>query len=130
MSAPTMRERARGDCAQDHCENCPFGTVGGLDKRASMERPTWISEADWPEYLSAYQDAARELYGDDWQTCAFGWSLALTIPAQTSGEIAFRAYREKRGGKNHDGSPTPTWADLGDDIRSAWEAAAEAARAS
>lgn len=46
----------------------------------------------------------------------------------TPGERAFTAYRTQRGGKNHDGTPTPVWADLTDGVREGWEAAAAAAR--
>lgn len=40
------------------------------------------------------------------------------------GKIAFDAYREARGGKNHDGSPTPTWEQVGDGVRDGWESSA------
>jgi len=45
---------------------------------------------------------------------------------QTIGQTAFDAYRAFRGGRNHDGTPTPTWDDLTDDVRAGWEAAAAA----
>lgn len=42
------------------------------------------------------------------------------------GETAFDAYNESKGGKTHDGKDIPEWADLGDEVRAAWEAAANA----
>jgi hypothetical protein len=44
----------------------------------------------------------------------------------TLGQIAFEAYRTKRGGINHDGTPTPTWDMLTPEIREAWEVSAKA----
>lgn len=44
--------------------------------------------------------------------------------SKSLGELAFEAYVANRGGKNHDGSPTPSWADLGDGVRGGWEASA------
>lgn len=46
----------------------------------------------------------------------------------TLGELAFTAYRLQRAGRNHDGTPTPTWAELTDGVREGWEAAAAAVR--
>lgn len=47
----------------------------------------------------------------------------------TSGETNFNAYREARGGVNHDGTPTPKWDALTDEVREGWEhAAAKVAR--
>jgi hypothetical protein len=60
-------------------ENAPFGSVGGLGCRKSMKVPAWVQPLEEDEYLQAYRDAAREQYGDDWETCEFGWSPALTI---------------------------------------------------
>lgn len=42
------------------------------------------------------------------------------------GKVAFDAYRKKRGGKNHDGSPTPEWEEVGRDVQEGWETAAQA----
>lgn len=42
------------------------------------------------------------------------------------GRLAFEVYRAERGGKNHDGTETPGWVDLGEEIRHAWSAAAVA----
>lgn len=52
----------------------------------------------------------------------------LEASGRTLGQIAFEAYSAKRGGKNHDGTPTPTWEVLGDGVREGWEAAATAVR--
>jgi hypothetical protein len=64
---------------QDRCENAPFASVGGLDKRTAMVAPPFVPEDEQAEYLRGYQHAAMAAYGDDWQTCAFGWKPALTI---------------------------------------------------
>lgn len=50
----------------------------------------------------------------------------IEASGRTPGQLAFEAYSAKRGGKNHDGSPTPTWSALGDGVREGWEAAADA----
>lgn len=85
------------DCVQDRCENAPFGSVGGLDKRAAMTAPDYIAEKDREEYLRGYRDQAKDLYGEEWQTCAFGWRPALTIPGTRP---------EDRGtGVDSDGNP-------------------------
>lgn len=42
------------------------------------------------------------------------------------GQIAFDAYNAERGGKTHDGKPTPPWEALGDGVRSGWTAGAHA----
>ena len=43
---------------------------------------------------------------------------------KTIGEVAFEAYNDDRGGVNHLGKKTPDWVELPDEIRHAWEAAA------
>lgn len=46
------------------------------------------------------------------------------IDSRSLGQATFEAYSAKRGGKNHDGTPTPTWAALTDGVREGWEAGA------
>lgn len=79
-SNTTPRQRGAQDCYQDRCENVPFASVGGLEARASMQRPKWIPPEQEKEYLAGYREAAERLYGADWQTCSFGWTPALEIP--------------------------------------------------
>lgn len=55
-------------------------------------------------------------------------SLPPVLQGPSVGKVAFEAYSAARGGKNHDGSPTPVWEALGEGVRSGWEAAALAAR--
>lgn len=43
--------------------------------------------------------------------------------AQSLGEIAFNAYTEARANRNHDGSKTPPWEELGA-VQEGWEACA------
>jgi hypothetical protein len=45
---------------------------------------------------------------------------------KSAGQVNFEAYCAERGGKNHDGTPTPKWEDLGDGVRAGWEAGARA----
>lgn len=72
------------DCYQDRCENVPFASVGGLEKRAAMTAPDYVTPDERNEYLNGYRLQARNLYGDDWQTCPFGWTPALSInPKET-----------------------------------------------
>ena len=72
-------DRARSDAQQDYFQNAPFASVGGLAKRAEMVAPQWIAEPERAEYLRGYRDQCRQMFGDDWQTCSFGWAPALTI---------------------------------------------------
>lgn len=72
-------ERGRMDCYQDRCENIPFATVGGLERRSSMIAPRYLEPGDVEDYLRGYRDAAAALFGADWETCAFGWVPTLTI---------------------------------------------------
>lgn len=71
--------RGSADAYQDRCENVPFSSVGGPEKRVQMERPGYITEEAWPMYRSGYEAQCRGLWGDDWQTAKFGWVPALTI---------------------------------------------------
>lgn len=74
--------RAVTDCIQDSCENAPFASVGGLDKREDMTAPAYITkhgDAYTAEWLRGYTTSACAMYGDDWRTCGFGWQPALTI---------------------------------------------------
>jgi hypothetical protein len=72
-------ERAMQDAYQDSCENAPFACVGGLGKRAEMKAPDYITPAERRSYVDGYRAAARLMYGEDWQTCSFGWAPAMTI---------------------------------------------------
>jgi hypothetical protein len=44
------------------------------------------------------------------------------------GQVAYTAYGRTTGFKNYQGLPMPSWEDLGDTIRRAWENAASAAQ--
>lgn len=71
--------RAQMDCVQDQCENAPFGSIGGLLRRHKFKRPDYVPERAEFAYFSGYRFAALMLYGDDWETCEFGWSKAFTL---------------------------------------------------
>lgn len=96
-------ERAMLDAFDDSCQNCPFGSVGGLEKRGSMVAPSYITPAERETYLKGYQAAAKNMYGDDWATCAFGWApamgfgdVAVTLPGELDQiEIWFDGTSEK-----------------------------------
>lgn len=45
------------------------------------------------------------------------------------GQIAFDAYTDAKQGTTFDGRPIPKWEDLGEPVRNAWEASAQAVRA-
>jgi hypothetical protein len=45
---------------------------------------------------------------------------------RTAGEVAYLAYGDVTLGLNFRGDPMPPWEDLSEQIRAAWEAAAEA----
>lgn len=95
-------QRGRNDCYQDHCENAPFGSVGGLEKRGELQCPKWIKPEEAKDYLEGYIECAKELYGDDWQTCKFSWKPALTIEGKKKPKctsvIVGRAYKHKKSG--------------------------------
>jgi hypothetical protein len=42
--------------------------------------------------------------------------------------MAFDAYTEAKRGTTFDGRPIPAWSELGDEVRSAWSAAAQSVR--
>lgn len=44
----------------------------------------------------------------------------------TMGQLAFEAYNASKGGVTFDGRPIPKWEALGEDVRTAWSAAATA----
>lgn len=46
--------------------------------------------------------------------------------SKTLGQVAFEAYSAAKSGSTFDGRPIPPWADLGEEVSSAWEAAAGA----
>jgi hypothetical protein len=77
----TPFERGRQDCYQDRCENIPFSSIGGLKCRSKMIPPRYLEFEDVEEYLRGYRDAAKALFGEDWETCEFGWVPTLTINA-------------------------------------------------
>ena len=51
----------------------------------------------------------------------------LTPDSNECAKAAYAAYAQSTGGKTFDGRPMPAWADLPDQIKSAWQAGAAAA---
>jgi hypothetical protein len=78
--------------------------------------------------LAGHQIKAASFTSGAEQVLAGGFEYAAEVPKSetTAGQRAFDAYRTQRGGKNHDGTPTPTWPELTDGVREGWEAAAAA----
>lgn len=72
---------------QDSCENAPFGSLGGLDKRAAFidgsgvtaDLPKYVTSTMAEEWLRGYLSAFCAMNGDDWRTCPFGWAPALRV---------------------------------------------------
>lgn len=81
-------DRGVSEAIQDRCENCPFASIGGLNARAAPKVPAYIPAEHTRAWLSGYLDAARDIYGDDWQTCSFGWRPAMTLPAEPAVTVA------------------------------------------
>ncbi len=81
IDEPPSEAFARGasNCYQDRCENCPFSSVGGLERRSNMRAPEYVAAADAEDYLRGYRAQALDMYGADWATCSFSWSPAITI---------------------------------------------------
>ena len=69
-------ERGGEECEQDAMENAPFASIGGRAARDAPRVPAYIAAGDAAEWLRGYTAMARWLYGNDWQTCAFGWRFA------------------------------------------------------
>ena len=69
---------------QDCCENCPFASSGGMDKREAMEAPEYVPEDQAEEYLRGYRAFCDESYGPGWETATWGWKPALQIDPKTS----------------------------------------------
>jgi len=60
-------------------QDSPFCSVGGLDSRGELLRPSWVSETDWPEYRRGYENQATRWFGERWRTVEFGWAPAFTL---------------------------------------------------
>lgn len=68
---------------QDFCENCHFASAGGKELRANkgehFKAPNYIPVEDVEAYLDGYRAHCQEVWGDDWDTCEFGWKPVMTI---------------------------------------------------
>lgn len=64
---------------QDRCENCPFASSGGMDKRTAMEAPDYVPKDQTEEYLRGYRAYCEDNYGEGWETAQWGWAPALKI---------------------------------------------------
>lgn len=80
IDTPPTKEFKEGalHCAMDGNENAPFASIGGLEARANPV-PRFAKPGLESEYLRGYIACARANYGEDWATCEFGWSAAITI---------------------------------------------------
>lgn len=88
-------ERGFSDAGQDMCENAPFASIGGLEKRNAMVAPKYLTPDERERYLDGYRVFARIQYGEDWKTCGFGWQPALTIPGTIEEEREIRDERRR-----------------------------------
>lgn len=79
-------KHGESDCYQDQCENIPFSSIGGLAARTQPKIPKYVPPAQAEDYLKGYISMAQRVYGDDWQTCSFGWKAALTIGGEDDAE--------------------------------------------
>jgi hypothetical protein len=75
-------QRGMFDCLHDSYENAPFNCAGGAGARPDLRAPKWITPNEQKAWLDGYKQAAKQMYGDDWSTCEFGWAPAITIPGQ------------------------------------------------
>lgn len=71
--------RGMHDALQDRCENVPCASIGGLDRRTDPALPDYIKAEEADQYLAGYKHQCRSMWGDDWETCEFGWKHAITI---------------------------------------------------
>ncbi|HUU23719.1 MAG TPA: DUF5662 family protein [Phycisphaerae bacterium] len=76
---PEPYARGKNDAYQDRCENVPFSSTGGLESRQNMTAPDYILPEEREAYLAGYAERCREMFGEDWRTCEFGWSAVMTI---------------------------------------------------
>jgi len=74
-------ERGWHDCTQDFCENIPFSSVGGPERRGVMEVPDYVVRdgQDQDAYLAGYKACVRNAWGEDWMTASLGWQPVLII---------------------------------------------------
>lgn len=80
MESSTWSVRGQEDCILDRCENVTFASIGGLEQRGSLlNAPNYIPVEHIHSYTDGYVAQARDMYGDDWQTCKFGWAQVLKI---------------------------------------------------
>ena len=72
-------DRGWSAAMQDNCENCHFSSAGGMERRSDMVAPDYIPKEDVEEYLAGYRGYCLKTWGDDWETCEFGWAPVMTI---------------------------------------------------
>lgn len=72
-------EWGRMCAAQDACENAPFGSTGGMDKRTDMKAPNYVAKGQRDEWLKGYRDFCDTSYGLGWETAEWGWSAVVEI---------------------------------------------------
>lgn len=92
MNAETLEvfERGVNDAYLDQCENCPFGSVGGLDNRDAMTAPQYIPAYQADDYIAGYRRGALQMYGPDWETAVFSWKPAFLIRKSDGGKADYR----------------------------------------
>lgn len=77
--------RGYHDAYHDHCENNPFGSVGGLSCRKDMRVPIYIPVDKANLYLRGYSEAVLEMYGPGWQNVDFSWKPVMELKNSREG---------------------------------------------
>ncbi len=94
------------------------GKMGAYVSQAYMDKHKPQLGGYYVRYSDGYES---------WSTAeAFEGGYQLMDGSWNPGEVAFEAYNTSRGGVNHQGNPTPPWAELPGVIRTAWNVAAAA----
>lgn len=71
------------NAVQDDCENAPFASSGGMDKRLAMEAPEYVPADKAEEFLRGYRAYCHATYGPGWETGEWGWVPVLEIDPST-----------------------------------------------
>ena len=58
--------------------------------------------------------------------CQVGMGTLIARMIKSLGQVAFEAYKVRKGGVAFDGTPIPDWDQVSDEVKASWEAAAQA----
>lgn len=131
--APTIKDLVCRSCgeAEDldslgYCSDCTpkFHVKPNSETVAAVETPKFPVKPDG-ETVAVVEPPTPPRKGPDVVLVDVRSPMDPKPLPETPGKKAFDAYRTFRGGKNHDGTPTPPWSALTDGVRQAWEVAAQ-----